>query len=140
MFDVSDAALLKQSYQAFVNYNNTHQCDSNRTASILNGIIVTDSESDDPDQYIALDMSIAHAGTSFYRKKKRKAIRCRAQYLISNTIANRNFLQRKRSTHSITIIKQFPTIGKEIKDYVKSCNVGADAWRHTGVLIFDGNL
>ena len=56
IFDASDEALLKQSYQAFVNYNNTHQCDSNRTASILNGIIVTDSESDDPDQYIALDI------------------------------------------------------------------------------------
>ena len=39
-----------------------------------------------------------------------------------------------------TIVKEFPTIGKEIEDYVRSCNVGADAWQRTGVLTFDGNL
>ena len=39
-----------------------------------------------------------------------------------------------------TIVKEFPTIGREIEDFVKSCNVGADAWRRTGVLTFDGNI
>jgi len=51
MFDASGVALLKQSYQAFANYNNTHQRDSNRIVNILNGMIVTDSESGDPDIY-----------------------------------------------------------------------------------------
>jgi len=49
-------------------------------------------------------------------------------------------LYKEREALSKTIIKQFPTIGKEIEDYVKSCNVGADAWRRTGVLTFDGNV
>jgi len=74
MFDASDVALLKQSYQAFVNYNNTHQRDSNRIVNILNGMIITDSESDNPDQYIALDTSSAQ--TQAFIEKKRKAIRC----------------------------------------------------------------
>ena len=39
-----------------------------------------------------------------------------------------------------TIVKEFPTIGKEIEDYLKSYNVGADAWHRTGVLMFDDNI
>jgi len=27
---------------------------------------------------------------------------------------------------------------KKIESYIQSCNVGADAWRRTGVLTFDG--
>ena len=38
------------------------------------------------------------------------------------------------------IVKQYPDIGKTIEEFVKSNNVGADQWRRTGVLTFDGNL
>ena len=27
-----------------------------------------------------------------------------------------------------------------IEDFVQDCNIGADAWRRTGVLTFDGNI
>ena len=63
--------------------------------------------------------------------------------MISKSIANLNFLKKKNSPHTKTIIKEFPTIGKEIKEneeFVQSCNIGADAWRRTGVLTFDGNI
>ena len=40
--------------------------------------------------------------------------------------------------HSVE--QKFPDIGKSIEDFVSECNVGADAWRRTGVLTFDGNL
>lgn len=36
-------------------------------------------------------------------------------------------------------MKEFPNIGKVFKEYVNERNVGADAWRWTGVLTFDGN-
>ena len=36
------------------------------------------------------------------------------------------------------MIQQHPTIGKDIEEFVKSKRVGADAWRRTGVLTFDG--
>ena len=35
--------------------------------------------------------------------------------------------------------KKSPDIGKKIEKLVESCSVGVDAWRHTGVLTFDGN-
>ena len=43
------------------------------------------------------------------------------------------------SRNSKGIIKDFPDIGKTIEEFVKSCNIGADAWYRTGILTFDGN-
>ena len=36
-------------------------------------------------------------------------------------------------------MKTYPNIGEEIEKFVQDCNIGADAWRRTGVLTFDGN-
>jgi hypothetical protein len=36
-------------------------------------------------------------------------------------------------------LKDCPGIGKTIEEFVKDSGVGADAWRHTGILTFDGN-
>jgi hypothetical protein len=36
-------------------------------------------------------------------------------------------------------LKECPNIGKEIEKFVQESGVGADAWRRTGVLTFDGN-
>lgn len=37
------------------------------------------------------------------------------------------------------ILKQYPDVGKEIEEFVQQRNIGADHWRRTGVLTFDGN-
>ena len=37
------------------------------------------------------------------------------------------------------IIKDCPNIGNVIEKFLKEHNVGADAWRRTGMLTFDGN-
>ena len=34
----------------------------------------------------------------------------------------------------------FPDIGERIEQFVQEHKVGADAWRRTGVLTFDGNI
>jgi len=130
--------LLQQSFQAFANYNETHQLEA-ESVNALNGFIVTDSESEDPDEYIDLKDTFSEKAKAIIAKQ-RKTIQRRAQYLISKTVASRNYLKRKQSNCVKTIVKEFPTIGKEIEDYVRSCNVGADAWRRTGVLTFDGNI
>lgn len=132
-----DKALLVQSHQAF-------NCDRDRCqivdreAAAFNGQIVTDSESEDPDQYLGL-----HDVTSDKAKalitKKRKSLRRRARYLKSKQVAERNFLSRKVSRGVKGILKDFPNIGKEIENFVQESNVGADAWRRTGILTFDGN-
>ena len=36
-------------------------------------------------------------------------------------------------------VARFPNIGRDIEEYVKGKRVGADQWRRTGVLTFDGN-
>lgn len=37
------------------------------------------------------------------------------------------------------ILKECPDIGEQMEKYVQERNIGADAWRRTGVLTFDGN-
>jgi len=54
-------------------------------------------------------------------------------------VAEKRFLSRKTSKKGSKILKQCPDIGKTIETYVQDRNVGADAWRRTGVLTFDGN-
>ena len=71
--------------------------------------------------------------------KRRKAIRRRARYTKSKTIAEQNFLGRKTSSSVRGIVKDFPEIGKTIEEFVQERNIGADHWRRTGVLTFDGN-
>ena len=49
-------------------------------------------------------------------------------------------MQRKSSSHLNNILNKYPDIGKKIEHFVESNNVGADAWRRTGVLMFNGNV
>ncbi|CAH3186929.1 unnamed protein product [Porites lobata] len=37
------------------------------------------------------------------------------------------------------VLRDSPGIGQAIEDFVKACGAGADAWRRTGALTFDGN-
>ena len=55
-------------------------------------------------------------------------------------IAERNFLERKRSKSVQSVLTKFPDIGQSIESYVSESNIGAGAWRRTGVLTFDGNI
>ena len=53
-------------------------------------------------------------------------------------IASNCILKRKIQKRTSRVIKEHPSIGKDIEGFVKSKKVGADAWRRTGVLTFDG--
>lgn len=72
-------------------------------------------------------------------KKKRGAIKRRARYLHSKIVAKKRFLAKKISKKTSKILSDCPDIDKVIEAYVQERNVGADAWRRTGVLTFDGN-
>ena len=133
----SEKCLIEQSHQAFnLDYSNSHSVE--REANALNGLIVTDSESDDPDTYLEVH-DLCSAKAQALITKKRKSIRRRARYLKSKHIAERNFLARKVSHQVRGILKEYPNIGQEIESFVQEANIGADAWRRTGVLTFDGN-
>ena len=127
---------LTQSHDAYLADIEARQL-VNRQAEALNGMIVTDSENEDPDEYLQLDLASEHAQEIIERK--RKSICRRARYLKAKHLAERNFLGRKVSRSVKGISKDHPDIGEVMEKFVEERNIGADAWRRTGVLTFDGN-
>ena len=72
-------------------------------------------------------------------KRRRAAIHRKAVREIKKKIMERRFLKRRRSKRVSRFLSEVPGIGKEIENFVKECGAGADAWRRTGVITFDGN-
>lgn len=105
----------------------------------MNGEIVTDSESDNADDYVGI-ASIADERAKRIIARKRKSLARRVRRQKAKALAARNFLSRKVSKRINTIVDRFPDIGDTIETFVSNSNIGADAWRRTGVLTFDGNL
>ena len=127
-----ESKLVVQSRKAFMQIKKNKLPEEEIEAAAFNGDIVSESEQDDPDDYLKQDSKLA-------LMKKIKYIRQKAQRDKAKAIAQRRFLMRKRSKKVSKILRDFPDIGKEIEQYVEQRSVGADAWRRTGVLTFDGN-
>ena len=109
-------------------------------ARSVNCKIVNESESDDPESYIGLSEPFSESAKSLV-VKRRDHIRRRARRQKAKAVAERHFLSRKISKRGRRILKEFPDIGKTIEAYVQDRKkVGADVWRRTGVLTFDGNI
>jgi hypothetical protein len=72
-------------------------------------------------------------------KKHKEALKRKAVRETKQRIMEERFLKRRRSKKVSRISTQCPDIGKEIEQFVQDSGTGADAWRHTGVLTFDGN-
>lgn len=130
--------LLEISHEAFLADEKFNSLQRTWHADMLNGCIVTDSESDDPD---AVENAVTPLDPSLKGiiQKRMAAVKRRMQRLKAKRIEEQRFLCRRKSKKMKGIIKECPDIGEKIEEYVKSCNVGADAWRRTGVLTFDGN-
>ena len=105
---------------------------------VANGIVVPESESEDGEQWVGVKDVLDEKGRQLIARKI-KCLRKMAARQAAKKIANQRFLRRKRSKHVGTILHKFPDIGNEIERFVESRGVGADAWRGTGVLTFDGN-
>ena len=73
-------------------------------------------------------------------RKYRSIIRRKAKRIVSKEISRKSLLRRKAPKRVSSTLTRFPNIGRDIKEYVKGKRVGADQWRRTGVLTFDGNL
>ena len=71
--------------------------------------------------------------------KRIKFMRRKHKRDLKKKIAEERILRRKRSKNVGKILKEHPNIGKHIEQFVEQSGVGADAWRRTGVLTFDGN-
>ena len=101
-------------------------------------IVVTDSESDDPDEWLSVKQLNSREGLAMI-KKQRHILHCRTKRRVAKELARNCLLKRKLPKRVSAILKEFPSIGTDIEAYVRSKRCGADAWRRTGVITFDGN-
>lgn len=131
-----DSYLIHQSYRALIASSAESLPDSN-VVELVNGNIITDSESDDPEKWLLAAVSkeekiemITKQRATLKRKMQRERAKC---------IASKKFLSRKVSSKVRGLVSKFPNIGKDIEKFVSERGVGADHWRRTGVLTFDGN-
>ena len=130
-FDSHEKEALKLSYDAYLASKGELYRDE-RIVRSVNGEIVSETESDNPIDYIEMSR------TSLI-EKKRRAIQTRARRQRAKLIAQQRFLSRKVGKRISKILADCPDIGKVMESFVEEHNVGADAWRRTGVLTFDGN-
>ncbi len=126
--------LIQQSRQVYHNRNLLLE----KQDEINDGMIVSDEEFDNPEDFLQVRKPLDDAGKNLIFKK-RAAIRRKAKRDIKKKIAERRFLMRRRSKRVGKILRECPDVGKTIEEFVEKCGVGADAWRRTGIYTFDGN-
>ena len=131
--------LLNVSYEAFTV---SEQCEKerNQIANSLNGYIVSESEDEATPSEIQKASSPIDPRLHKVILKRRAAIRRKAQRARAKKISEANFLSRKKSQRVQGVLAKFPDIGTKIEEFVRNSNVGADKWRRTGLLTFDGNV
>ena len=112
--DLSISELLKTSHDAFnASCPNANEA---RTASLLNGDIVSDSESDDAESFLQVTSLTSQAAKNLIAKKRKCCAR-RAYRLKAKMIAAKRFLCRKVSKCVTTIGNCFPDIGSTIESF-----------------------
>ena len=132
---------INQTRQAFfAAQNESSAYESDKTARAVNGEIVRDDESDvDPQDFVGITDPLSETAKALIMKR-RTAILRRARRLKAKALAQKRFLCRNISKRTSKILETCPDIGEQIETYVQEHNVGADAWRRTGVLTFDRNI
>ncbi|XP_028409254.1 uncharacterized protein LOC114531845 [Dendronephthya gigantea] len=130
-----DNMLLKQSRQAFILVNNS----SEKEEDLQDGLIVSDSDSSDAEVWQNGISNVLDNNGRLLIEKKRASLKRKAVRVAKRRIMEKRFLRRRRSKRISKIIKECPGIGEAIEEYVSQCGAGADAWRRTGVVTFDGN-
>ena len=111
-----ELSLITQSCQALTTAD-TANYESERIANMVNGDVVTDSESDDPENYIGITDPISNNAVTIIAKQ-RAINKRRKQRLQAKCIAEENFLSRKVSKKVSRILRECPDIGKIIEKYV----------------------
>lgn len=94
--------------------------------------LAIDSDSDNPDDWLTQHLED-------HVKKQRQLLRRKTKRINASKKAEQKLLQRKVPKAVSRVLTKFPNMGKDIEEFVRSRKVGADAWRRTGVLTFDGN-
>ena len=117
-FSEHEQSLICQSREAF-DMAEIDAYEKKRLARAVNNEIVTDSESDNPDDYVGISDGHLDEKTRNLIEKKRKAIQRRAKRTLIKTLAEKRFLSRKVSKRVSTILRDCPDIGEQIESFVK---------------------
>ena len=125
-FSQRQLELAVQSHRAFVAATSASY-EEERMARSINGEIVSESESEDPEQYIGVKNVMSEAGKLLVMKK-RTAIKKRARRLRAKTLAERRFLSRKVSKRTSKILRHCPNIGETIESFVEDHRCLAQNW------------
>lgn len=128
---------LRISYEVFV-LDEQFNVSNRREANVHNGDI-TESKSDDPDS-IHCSQTPLDGALKKVIEKKRASIKWQAQRTKAKRIVEQNSLGRKVTKRLHSIVKKYPDIGDTTETFVRDNNIGAEAWRRTGMLLFDGNV
>lgn len=101
--------------------------------------IEADSDNDEDQHWEEVEITDV-LGEETLRKiqSERLRIRRRAERRMAEEIAKTCILKRRIPPSASRLQKKFPTIGKDMEEFVESKKVGADAWRRTGLFTFDG--
>ena len=101
--------------------------------------IEADSDNDEDQHWEGVEITDV-LGEETLRKiqSERLRIKRRAERKMAEEIAKTCILKRRIPPSASRLQKKFPTIGKNMEEFVGSKKVGADAWRRTGLLTFDG--
>ena len=94
--------------------------------------VVTDTESDNPDDWLNLDIQKKVKQRRYLNHKKHLRIFAKKK-------AEQQLLKRKVPKVVSKVVSKFPNTGRDIEEFVRLRKVGADAWRRMGVPTFDGN-
>ena len=98
----------------------------------------TSSESDNPNDWIGVQDILSGKGKEIVIKQ-RQILQRKKRRQLAKGIANRHILRRKARAKVCKTLQKFPTIGKDIENFVEENRVGPDQWRRTGVFTFHGN-
>lgn len=130
--------VIEQSRQAYLITNKATERESAADESII-----VSSESEDSETELLATKGVPDSPMDdrvlILLRKRRAAIKRKACRKVKAKIAAQRFLRKRRGKRLSKIISECKDIGEAIEEYVRECGVGADAWRRTGVLTFDGN-
>ena len=131
--DLSDEEkrLVEQSRQAFL-------MTERRRVAKEDDDVVSDSESDDSEDWVDVGEGLTEKMKSLVVNEKRKQKKRDRRFL--KLVAEKSVLKRRVPKRASKLLKQFLNLGKDIEDFVRENRIGADAWRRTGVATFDGNV
>ena len=103
--------------------------------------IVSDSESDNPEDWVGLRQSTAESKEMQEKiRKQRNIFLKRRKRLIAKEVTRRCLLRRRLPKRVSKTLLKYPQIGTDIEAYARENRIGADSWRRTGVLSFTGNI